>query len=67
MVSTLVYRQDRQTIHLILIAGGATACITAGRLAEADPNLKILVRLLLSSLSIDFNLVLVDPGSWSAH
>jgi hypothetical protein len=23
--------------------GGATACVTAGRLAEADPSLKILV------------------------
>ena len=25
-------------------SGGATACVTAGRLAEADPSLKILVR-----------------------
>ena len=24
-------------------SGGATACVTAGRLAEADPSLKILV------------------------
>ena len=30
---------------LILGSGGATACVTAGRLAEADPNLKILVSL----------------------
>ena len=27
------------------LAGGATACVTAGRLAEADPSLKILVSL----------------------
>ena len=26
-------------------SGGATACVTAGRLAEADPSLKILVSL----------------------
>ena len=26
-------------------SGGAAACVTAGRLAEADPSLKILVRL----------------------
>ena len=26
------------------MSGGATACVTAGRLAEADPSLKILVR-----------------------
>ena len=25
------------------MSGGATACVTAGRLAEADPSLKILV------------------------
>ena len=25
-------------------SGGATACVTAGRLAEADSSLKILVR-----------------------
>lgn len=28
---------------LIVYAGGATACVTAGRLAAADPSLKILV------------------------
>ena len=28
---------------LIMGVGGATACVTAGRLAEADPSLKILV------------------------
>ena len=26
------------------LAGGAAACVTAGRLAAADPSLKILVR-----------------------
>jgi hypothetical protein len=26
--------------------GGATACVTAGRLAAADPTLKILVRII---------------------
>ena len=30
---------------LIMGSGGATACVTAGRLAEADPSLKILVSL----------------------
>ena len=28
---------------LIIGLGGSTACVTAGRLAEADPSLKILV------------------------
>ena len=30
---------------LTIGSGGATACVTAGRLAEADPSLKILVSL----------------------
>ena len=33
------------SIVLIMGSGGATACVTAGRLAEADPSLKILVSL----------------------
>ena len=32
-------------VVLIMGSGGATACVTAGRLAEADPSLKILVSL----------------------
>ena len=34
-----------ELVQLVLITGvgGATACVTAGRLAEADPSLKILV------------------------
>jgi hypothetical protein len=31
-------------------SGGAAACVTAGRLAAADPSLKILVRLLIGYL-----------------
>ena len=33
------------SIVLTMGSGGATACVTAGRLAEADPSLKILVSL----------------------
>ena len=29
---------------LTIASGGTAACVTAGRLAEADPSLKILVR-----------------------
>ena len=35
-------------------SGGATACVTAGRLAEADPSLKILVRVSKESLVLQY-------------
>ncbi|KAF8164002.1 alcohol oxidase-like protein [Pholiota molesta] len=34
---------DTGVYDIIFAGGGASACITAGRLAEADPNLKILI------------------------
>jgi len=47
--------------------GGATACITAGRLAEADPNLKILVCFLYNiylDAALDKNYTCIGLGSW---
>ncbi|TFK36632.1 GMC oxidoreductase-domain-containing protein [Crucibulum laeve] len=34
---------EAETYDIIFAGGGATACVTAGRLAEADPSLKILI------------------------
>ena len=49
-------------------AGGAAACVTAGRLAAADPTLKILVRSDFSSFTRDqTQKFFVDTGSWSSH
>ncbi|KAJ7650020.1 GMC oxidoreductase-domain-containing protein [Roridomyces roridus] len=35
--------QPLETYDIIFAGGGATACVVAGRLAEADPTLKILI------------------------
>ncbi|KAF5327596.1 hypothetical protein D9619_004114 [Psilocybe cf. subviscida] len=35
--------QETEVYDIIFAGGGATACITAGRLAAADPSLKILI------------------------
>ena len=53
-------------IVLTIRSGGAAACITAGRLAQADPSLNILV-------SVKESLVYLiqpnysDRGSWSTY
>jgi hypothetical protein len=38
-----LYSICQVVVVLIIGSGGAAACVTAGRLAEADPSLKILV------------------------
>lgn len=53
---------------LISVAGGASGCLIAGRLAAADPSLKILVRVLTY-----FYVLMIEPswwtdfGSWRAY
>lgn len=43
-----------KVVVLTIGSGGAAACITAGRLAEADPSLKILVSVKQFGASIFF-------------
>ena len=50
--------------------GGAAACVTAGRLAEADPSLRILVR--FQKKFLDYRNFFLIPnrlgrGSWSTY
>lgn len=42
------------THDIIIAGGGATGCLIAGRLAAADPNLKILARPLHERSSLIF-------------
>ena len=50
-ILTILFSQEVRIIGAVLSyppkheTGGATACVTAGRLAAADPTLKILVGL----------------------
>ncbi|KAF8150064.1 GMC oxidoreductase-domain-containing protein [Crassisporium funariophilum] len=44
MSSVQQENEPEATVYdIIFVGGGATACVTAGRLAEADPSLKILI------------------------
>lgn len=43
------YQLVKDTFPDLIFLGGAAACVQAGRLAEADPNLKILVSVSLTS------------------
>ena len=53
----------------MMSSGGATACVTAGRLAEADPSLKILVSLKKSLVHQLYLLIpnRLDRRSWSTY
>ena len=53
-------------VVLTIRSGGAAACITAGRLTEADPSLKILVSV-KESLVYLIQLNHSDRGSWSTY
>lgn len=40
---TINYRDDMGEMDIIFAGGGTAACIAAGRLAKANPDLKILL------------------------
>ena len=55
---------------LTIGSGGAAACVTAGRLAEADPSLKILVSVKKVYSIIFFSFLIFNPTdrrSWSTY
>ncbi|KAI9691302.1 MAG: hypothetical protein M1820_009765 [Bogoriella megaspora] len=57
--------REIEEVDVIIAGGGTTGCIVAGRLAEADPNLSILV---IEHGANNFNdPTIIHPGFWLRH